>query len=40
MKPFSDFVVGTHREKASICFKPCVADMLWGRWGELPPEFT
>lgn len=33
MKPFSDFVMRTHREKASICFKPCIADMLSGRWG-------
>lgn len=40
MKPSSYFVMRTNRrEKASVCFKPCMADMLSGR-RELPLEFT
>lgn len=38
MKPFSYFVMRTsRREKASVCLKPCIADMLSG---GLPREFT
>lgn len=34
MKPFSYFVMRTNRrEKASVCFKTCIADVLSGRWG-------